>query len=292
MRVFLTGATGFVGSHLRRALVRNDFEVTALVRRPPAAEPGVTWVVGDLLDPRVLAEGMQGCQAVIHLVGIIREQGEATFARMHVQATEQVLAAMRRAHVTRLLHMSALGAGPKPPSEYYRTKWLAEELVRATGLDYTIFRPSIIFGPGDGFVSLLAQQIRQFPVLPIIGSGEYPLAPISIRAVVSAFLQALALDGATQAKTIELCGPEVLTYLQMLDIIAARLHVKKSRVHIPVPLMSALIGLAQGLHFPLPITRDEMRMLLLGNVCSDDSTARAVFDLPHITLAEGIREYL
>lgn len=291
MRIFLTGATGFIGTHLRRALVRNGHQVVGLSRRPPSEEEGVAWLQGDINDPETLVDGMSGCGAVIHLVGIITEHGEETFQRVHVQGTEHVLAAMRRAKVRRLLHMSALGAGPKSPTEYFCTKWAAEELVRASAIDYTIFRPSTIFGPGDGFINTLVAQIRRYPVIPIIGSGHFRLAPIAIQAVVEAYLQALSLDGPTQAKTFELCGPEVLTFMQIVKLVAAQMHVNKARVHLPVGLVRAGITLLRFLHLPSPITHDQLTMLLLGSTCTDQ-TAAQVFDLPHITLAEGIREYI
>ena len=291
MRIFLTGATGFIGTHIRRALVRNGHQVVGLTRRPPAEEEGVTWLQGDVNDQETLIDGMSGCGAVIHLVGIITEHGEETFQRVHVQGTEHVLAAMRRAKVRRLLHMSALGAGPRQPTGYFRTKWAAEELVRASAIDYTIFRPSTIFGPGDGFVSTLAAQIRRYPVIPIIGRGHFTLAPIAIEAVVQAYLQALSLNGPTQAKTFELCGPEVLTFTQIVKLVAAQMHANKARVHLPVSLVRFGINLLHFLHLPSPVTHDQLTMLLLGSTCADQSAVQ-VFDLPHITLAEGIREYL
>lgn len=291
MRIFLTGASGFIGSHMRRALVRNGHEVVGLARKPQAEEEGVTWLEGDVNDQETLIDGMAGCGAVIHLVGIITEQGDATFQRVHVQGTEHVLAAMRRSKVHRLLHMSALGAGPKQPTEYFRTKWAAEELVRASAIDYTIFRPSTIFGPGDGFVNTLVDQIRRYPVIPIIGRGRSTLAPISIQAVVEAFMQALALNGPTQAKTFELCGPEVLTFTQIVRLLATHMRISKARVHLPVGLVRFGINLLHFLHIPSPITQDQLTMLLLGNVCTDQSSVQ-VFDLPRITLAEGIREYV
>jgi len=291
LRILLTGATGFIGTHLRRALVRDGHEVVGLTRRPQDEEEGVTWLVGDVNTPETLVEGMNGCGAVIHLVGIITEHGDSTYQRMHVQATEHVLAAMRRVKVHRLLHMSALGAGPKQATEYFRTKWAAEELVRASTIDYTIFRPSTIFGPGDGFINTLVDQIRRFPVIPIIGKGDYPMAPISVHAVVEAYLQALSLDGPTTAKTFELCGPETLTFAQIVSLLAGHMGINKARAHLSVGLVRFGIRLLQFMHIPSPITQDQLTMLLLGSVCADQSTVQ-VFDLPRITLAEGIREYV
>ncbi|MHB0937278.1 MAG: complex I NDUFA9 subunit family protein [Armatimonadota bacterium] len=291
MRIFLTGASGFIGTHMRRALVRNGHQVVGLARRPQAEEEGVTWLEGDVNDQETLIDGMSGCGAVVHLVGIITEHGEETYRRVHVQGTEHVLAAMRRAKVHRLLHMSALGAGARQPTEYFRTKWAAEELVRASAIDYTIFRPSTIFGPGDGFVNTLVDQIRRFPMIPIIGSGKYPIAPISIHAVVEAYSQALSLNGPTQAKTFELCGPEVLTYTQIVRLLATHMRVSKARVHLPVGLVRFGINLLHFLRIPSPITQDQLTMLLLGSTCADQSAVQ-VFDLPRITLAEGIRDYV
>ena len=210
---------------------------------------------------------------------------------MHVQGTEQVLAAMRRVKIPRLLHMSALGAGPKQHTEYYRTKWAAEELVRASGLDYTIFRPSLIFGPGDGFISMLVDQLRFYPVIPIVDKGDYPYALISIHAVASAFMQALRLNGITTAKTFELCGPEVLTYTQILDLLTRQMQIRKARVHLPAGLTRFGIRLLHFLHLPAPLTQDQLSMLLQGSVCTEHA-ANQVFDLPRITMAEGIQEYV
>lgn len=291
MRVFLTGGTGFVGGYLCDALCAEGHEVVALARVPRPARPGITWVRGEIGDADLLAEAMSGCDAVIHLIGIIRERGKVTFQAMHVEGTEHILEAMRANGIMRLLHMSALGASAKSQTAYARTKWEAEERVRAAGLTHTIFRPSIIFGPGDGFISLLARQIRRFPVIPIIGSGAYPFAPISIHAVAAAFTQALRLNGSTAGKTFELCGPEVLTYEQIIDLLMAHMRVRKLKAHLPEALMRFITGAVSIAHLPSPITRDQLVMLLDGNVCAEQC-AREVFTLPEITLAEGIRDYV
>ena len=291
MRIFLTGATGFIGSHVRRALARDGHQVVGLARRSQPEEADVTWITGDITDPEILAHGMHGCDAVIHLVGILKEQGEATFARMHVQGTETVLAAMRRGRVKRLLHMSALGAGPRQSTGYYRTKWAAEEAVRASGLDYTILRPAIVFGPGDGFINKLVDLLRQYPVIPIPGSGDYPLAPISVHAVVSVLMQVLGEYGPTIARTFEVSGPEVHTYLHIVNLLTDYLHIRKPRIYVPIKLLRLGINMLGFARISPPITHDQLNMLLQGSVCND-TEANRVFDLPHITLAEGIREYL
>src|SRR2546425_5562960 len=155
-RVFVTGATGFVGRAVVQALRGEGYVVRCLVRR--GSEPdlrgvgAIERVEGDVLAPQLLDEGMAGCGAVIHLVGIIREHiaTNTTFYRVHVQGTVNVVAAAAAAGVRRYVHMSALGAREGARSRYHQTKWAAEEAVRACALPWTIFRPSVIYGRGDG----------------------------------------------------------------------------------------------------------------------------------------------
>ena len=156
MRIFMTGATGFVGSHLRKALVAEQHQVTALTRRPQPEEPGVCWVTGDLQLRKTLLAGMLDCQAVIHLAGLLRAKETATFLRVHVEGTAQVLNVMRQLGVARLLHMSALGAGANQPTEYFRTKWAAERVgarQRTMPYDFSTFahfRPRFRLHPPAG----------------------------------------------------------------------------------------------------------------------------------------------
>src|SRR5205809_619860 len=179
-RVFVTGATGFVGRAVIQALRGEGYVVRCLVRR--GSEPSlrgvgaIERVEGDVLAPQLLDEGMAGCGAVVHLVGIIREHiaTNTTFYRVHVQGTVNVVAAAAAAGVRRYVHMSALGAREGAPSRYHRTKWAAEEVVRACGLPWTIFRPSVIYGRGDGFVSPLARLVRRFPVAPPLRGARPP----------------------------------------------------------------------------------------------------------------------
>lgn len=291
MRVFLTGGTGFVGSRIREAMVDDGHTVVALTRRVMPPDPHVIWVNGDIADAETLTEHMRGCEVVVHLVGIIQETRKATFQSVHVDGTRHVLEAMQAAGIPRLVHMSALGAGPKGETEYFRTKWEAEELVRAAGVGFTIFRPSLIFGPGDGFISLLARQVRKWPLIPIVGTGLYPFAPISVRAVAAAYAQALRLNGAALHKTFELCGPEVLTYEQIIDLLMEHQRKRKRKVHLPVGFMRVITGAAHFARLPSPISSDQLTMLLKGSVCGEQC-AREVFDLPQITLREGIAEYI
>jgi NADH dehydrogenase len=290
MRVFLTGASGFVGSYLRRALTARGDVVVGLARRPQPGEAGMQWVVGDLHDVDALREAMDGCQAVVHLAAIIREHGADTFEEAHVRGTERVVAAARALAMPRVIFMSALGTTPRATTPYYRTKWQAEELVRASGLDYTIFRPSLIFGPGDGFISLLLDQVRRMPVIPVVGDGLYRFSPVSVHAVTAACLQAIDRTGADLPRAIDLCGPDTLTYVQIIGILCAHLRVHRPHIHLPVGLVTWGVRLLTALRLPTPATPDQIVMLLEGNACDGDE-ARHAFALPRITLEEGLAEY-
>jgi uncharacterized protein YbjT (DUF2867 family) len=288
MKVFVTGATGFVGGHLLQALTRRGHEITCLVRSTGRLSIPAREVVGDATRPEGLAEAMAGMEAAIHLVGIIREfpARGITFHRLHVEATRNVVAAARQAGVARYLHMSSNGARPDAPSLYHRSKWEAEELVRASGLPYTIFRPSVIFGPGGGFVNLLADMIRRSPVVPVVGNGRYLLQPVSVATVAEGF--ALALERPqTAGESFEVCGPDRLTYNRVLDLIGeavGRGH--PAKLHLPVWLMRAA---AAGLgRFPwFPVTPDQLTMLFEGNLCGVQ-TFYETFGLEPVHLAGAL----
>lgn len=279
-RVLLTGARGFVGREVRRSLLAHGWEVVAISRnlRSDDADRGVIQVAADLAE-----DGWQrwcgGCTAAIHLVGIIREDPRAgvTFERAHRQTTERVIAACREIGVRRVVHMSALGARQGAATPYHRTKWEGEEVVRASGLDWTIFRPSLIFGPGDGFTGTLAPLVRRLPLVPVLGDGTYRMQPIALAEVVHCFVAALD-DPTTIKQTYQLGGPEALSYDEVIRRIARALGLRRTLVHIPLGLARLLVSAIQ--RFPgAPITRDQLTMLLEGSTC-DTRTAVLTFDVP------------
>ncbi len=292
MEIFLIGGTGFVGGHLRGILLEKGHAIRLLQhRRTSGAANGVQMVQGDVTRPETWAGALHGCDAAINLVGVIREFPDrgVTFDRLHVQATENVIRACRTAGVKRYLHMSALGARPGATSTYHKTKFRAEELVRASGLDFTIFRPSIIFGPKDEFVNMLAGYIRSYPAVPVIGNGNYRLQPIAADDVALCFAESLQMPE-TIGQTYELCGPDRLTYNEMLDIIGRTLGKDGvTKLRSPAGFVKLAARLLQGFSF-FPITTDQIAMLLEESVC--DGKWRDTFRFGPTGFAEGIRGYL
>ncbi|MCA1610589.1 MAG: complex I NDUFA9 subunit family protein [Thermoanaerobaculia bacterium] len=301
MKVLVTGGTGFVGTHLVNALVRRGHSVAVLARDAGATRNRynrpVETVAGNVLDPASLTAAMAGREAVIHLVGIIHEQGQQTFDRMHREAAGNVAAAMRAAGPRRLLHMSAMGAGEDAPSEYGRTKAAGERAVRESGLDATIFRPSIIFGPGDGFVSLLAPIVRWNPLfIPVIGKGQTRFMPVSVYDVARVFGDALEKPG-TIGQVYEVGGPETFTLDEIYREIATAVGKRrKPLVHLPLWwgrfLAARFEGAARrGWIDAPPLTRDQLRSLTRDNA-ADISATVTTFGGPWRELRPGLREYL
>ncbi|MEZ4599483.1 MAG: complex I NDUFA9 subunit family protein [Syntrophotaleaceae bacterium] len=296
MQVFVTGSTGFVGGEVLRQLAAAGHQVVALVR--PGSEgklekhPDIRIHPGDVTDPGSLPEGMRGCEAVIHLVGIIREFPDkgVTFERLHVQGTENVLRAAAASGTGRYLHMSANGARADGYSEYERTKWRAEQAVGDSGLEWTIFRPSLIFGPGSDLFSMLSKMVRLAPVVPVIGDGRYRLQPVALEQVAESFVRALSLPE-TVGRIFHLCGSEDYAYNEILDLIGKALGKDKVRkIHQPVSLVKPVVRVMEQFS-AFPITSGQLTMLLEGNIC-DRGPWADTFGIEPISFAQGVKNCL
>jgi uncharacterized protein YbjT (DUF2867 family) len=291
MKVFLTGATGFVGKHMLERLLTYGNAVRAALRGLPGQNARVVghfqhlgrkddfqYVPGDVVEGTRLDEGMRGCDAVIHLVGIIMEKGTNTFERVHHLGTRNVVEAAKRTGIKRFVQMSALGARSDGVAAYQTTKWKGEEEVRRSGIPFCILRPSLIFGQGDGFVTQMMATMRSAPLFrPVPGDGTPKFRPISIEDVTTCFLRALTTEAATD-QTIDLGGADELTLNDVLAEIARCANVRKPAVHIPMPLMAAGATVMQKLLKNPPVTVDQLRMLREGSTC-DIGPMRRIFGL-------------
>src|SRR5580765_6834247 len=274
MKVFLTGATGFVGGNMLRRLLAEGHSVRALVRDPQnagKAENAETakaeLVAGDVVESTGLDKGLQGCDAVVHLVGIIVEKGSNTFERVHHLGTCNVVEAAKRAGIRRFVQTSALGVRANGVAPYQTTKWKGEEEVRRSGIPFCILRPSLIFGEGDGFVTQMMETMRTAPLFrPVPGDGKPKFRPIFVDDVTACFAHALTAEAATN-QTSELGGADELTLNDVLAEIARCAGVRKPAVHIPMPLMFAGATVAQSLLKNPPVTVDQLKMLREGSTC-------------------------
>ncbi len=261
----MTGGSGYVGEAVQRALTAHGHEVLVIARRPKAYTDGVRLVAGDLATMD-LARAFDGADAVVHLVGIIRETSSATFEAVHEGLVQRVVQAMQKASVPRLVHMSALGTRARARSRYHRSKWRGEEVVRAAPVAFTILRPSLMFGGPAPFFEMLARLAR-LPVVPVPGDGETLFQPV-YRDDVAAMVAAALADAATHGQTFELGGPRRYTLNQLYGVMARREgRAAPNLLHVPLPWVRGLVQLGQRL--PLPLTEDQLLMLSEPNVTDD-----------------------
>lgn len=302
MHVFLTGATGFVGSYVLEELIGSGHSVRCLMRdtiEPLKVEnKAIEKVKGDITNPKSLTGLIRGCDAVIHLVGIIQEKSSAgvTFDKIHFEGTKNVVDEAVASDITRFIQMSANGARSEGVSAYQTSKWKAEQYVRKAGFEHwTIFRPSVIFGkPGPGqpeFSSQLVQTlIRPFPVLPVFGDGKYRMQPVAVEDVAKAFVQALNLSTANQQVYLT-AGPVSYAYTEILDILAEGAGLSpKPQIKQPLWMVRPLIHSVGKLGL-LPITPDQFEMLIEGNTC-DPTAFFNDFDLQRIPFTAENLSYL
>jgi uncharacterized protein YbjT (DUF2867 family) len=302
MKILITGATGFVGREIVRQLRALGHTVRIVVRSPlsqrvqeAVSRWGVEVHPGDVLEAASLEGALMGMDAVIHLVGIISEVGENTFRGVHIGGTQNIVAAAQQACVRRFVHMSALGTRPNAASRYHQTKWAAEELVRHSGLHFTIFRPSLIYGPEDQFINLFARIIRHSPIVPLLGNPRSRFQPVPVEAVAAAFAGSLG-EPQSVGQTYDLCGPEALTLAEIVDQIQAVLRKRRLKLHVPLGLARCQATCLE-LVFPHllrkapPLNRDQLLMLQEDNM-GNPQPASELFKLQPVPFREGIAGYL
>ena len=267
--ILVTGATGFVGRRVVEALISGGNSVRALVRSEAAASvlprDGVESVHGDVLDPESLRAACQGVEAVLHLSAVIREKRSQTFQGVNYRGTKNVVDAAEAAGVERLVYASTIGATDETGLPYLRSRWLAEREVARSAISHTTLRFSVGFGDGDQFFNVLAAQVRLLPVVPVAGDGKAKFQPIAVEDVARCLIAAYRNQG-TEGKTVELGGPEHLSYDEMLDLVAETMGARIRKVHLPVALIRPGVALVEAVAPRPPVTLQQLKMLPLDSV--------------------------
>jgi nucleoside-diphosphate-sugar epimerase len=294
MKVIMAGGTGFVGKALVEGLLGAGHQIV-LLRRPgsksqPQQNSNIEIATVDLEHPIVSGE-LKG-DAIINLVGIIREYPSKgiTFHKAHLLVTKYLINWARETGIKRFLQMSALGVKPNAATRYEQTKYAAESYIKESGLDWTIFQPSIIIGPGGELIRLLSNMIKRLPLVPIIGDGQYKVQPVYIGDVVAGYVRALGSRDAI-GRTFEIGGPEIMTFDQMIDKIGeamGRSHVRK--FHQPLWMLKPLASIF-GRFSWFPVTREQLTMLAEENYALDN-TYFEFFGISLKPLEEALRGFI
>ena len=295
MRILVTGGTGFVGRHIIETLLIKGHEVVTLARNTEKAQRfisrDVVVVKGDVLDKESVKKAFPRIDAVIHIVGIIVEaRGEGTFRQIHFEGTKNVVDAAIEAGVKRYVHMSALGAEKDALSEYHKTKFMAEEYVISSGLDYTIFKPSVIHGRGDAFVNMYAGMMKLSPFIPVIGDGTIKMQPVYVKDVAKMFCMAV-LNDKHIGKVYEAGGPQKLSFDEIVDAIAKAKNKRVYKIHLPIWFMKITAAVMSIFMKKPPISKDQLIMLQKDNAC-DIERIKEDFAIEPLRFEEGIKKYL
>jgi NADH dehydrogenase len=284
--IVVTGASGYLGSHIVRRLVEDGKKVRVLIRDKNRASKEqrlqgleVEWVEADVTKPETLVKAFEGATAVVHTVAIAIEKGGRTYEEVNYQGTVHVVDAARQAGVKRLINISQLGAKADLPYRFLASKGKAQEYVAASGLDWTALRPSVIWGPEDEFANTFAKLAPITPLIfPIIGDQETKFQPIWVEDVVTSVVKSLEMPEETIGHEYELGGPEILTLEEIERRTLQAIQVRRKFVHFPLGLLRGVVAIMEVVLPAPPVTRSLVELLQIKNVTSKNAIDQFVKD--------------
>jgi NADH dehydrogenase len=291
--ILVTGGTGFVGSHIVKRLALEKIKTRCLVRKGSNVkrleELGIELAYGDLTDKESLKKALAGVQTVIHLIGIIVERKGVTFEIIHTQGTTALVEACKDEGVRRFIYVSALGAREYARSRYHITKWEAEQAIIKSGMEYVIFRPSIMIGEGGEFITMLSGIIQQAPVIPVLGAKS-KLQPIYVQNTADCVLRSLAQPKIAN-RIFEIGGPDKMTYVELYLRLAEVLEIKKPVVEIPVWLVWPAVYILERVMEKPTLTTQQLMMLQEDNIC-DINEMQEAFGLRLMPFGEALKTFI
>jgi len=277
--VAVVGATGFVGNAVVARLAESGHGVIAISRtgrRLATWPPSVITRAADVATGRNLAQALEGAEAGVHLVAIPRETGGRTFAEVNVRGTQRVVEAATEAGIRRFVHLSVLGVADDPKLRYLYSKWLGERVVRDSELEWVVLRPSLMFGPGDGFFRLVRTTLKWWSpgVVAIPGSGDTRFQPLAVDDLAIAVERSLT-DPERAGQVYEIGGPDWVTYREIVEDVMRVTGMRRLKLPMPIPLISALTAATDRVLPVFPVSHDQIASLQRPNFTDRDAFERA-----------------
>ncbi len=296
--ILVTGGSGYLGSHIVRKLIDDGQHVRVMVNNRERAEREgrlidlpVEWVEADITKPESLEPALEGIEIIVHTVAIAIEKGQRTYEAINYQGTVNLVDAAKKLGIQRLINISQLGAAPDLPYRFLASKGRAQSYVAQSGLDWTAFRPSVIWGPEDEFANTFARLVPLTPVIfPIVGGEEARFEPVWVEDVATCVLKALD-DPSSFKIEFELGGPEILTLEEIERRTLTALGARRWMIPFPMPLLQFIVTLMEALLPAPPVTRSLLELLAVSNTTTENAIRRFV-EAPRSFTPENTRGYM
>ena len=280
--ILITGATGYIGRHLVARLVAQGERPRCLVRdtkRAASILPAdkVELMQGDTTEPASLNASLNGIDTVVHAAFITADHKQSAgnnYEATNVQGTSYLVKAAKEANVQRIVEISGLGTKPDKPGSYMQGRYLAEQMVKESGLDWTIIQPSVLFGKGAPFIKGLADLIHSAPVVPLIGGGKLLFQPIYVEDVVTVIMKVLADPAHTNQKTFIIGGPAYYSFTQIIDELLRAMHTSRIKAPAPTPLVGIGAAVMEAVLPKPPLTKAAMTLFSFNNTTDLNSVER------------------
>jgi uncharacterized protein YbjT (DUF2867 family) len=296
--ILVTGGAGFIGSHIVKKLADGGKIIRVLIRDKTHTEHEnrlrdleVEWFEGDVLQPETLANAMQGVDTVIHTVAIAIEKGNLTFEKVNLEGTVNIVDAAIQANVKRFINLSQLGADPSLPYRLLASKGKAQAYVAKSKLNWTAFRPSVVWGPEDEFANTFARLVPLSPIIfPIIGDESSVFQPVWVGDVAETIVRALD-DPKTIGKEFELGGPEILTLEEIERRTLAAVEARRVFIRFPLPLLRVIVALMEMVFPSPPVTHSLLELLAVSNVTNQNALTNFISE-PRAFTSENVASYM
>ncbi len=296
--ILITGATGYIGRHLVSRLVQQGEQPRCLVRnirRAASILPfdGIELVKGETTSPDSLTTAVQGVDTIVHAAFITADHKQTAgnhYEETNVQGTANLIKAAKEAGVKRIIELSGLGTRSDKPGSYMQGRYLAEQMLKEGGLDWTIIQPSVLFGQHAPFIQGLADLIRTSPVVPLIGGGKTMFQPIYVEDVVTIIIKVLQEPGRTANKTYTIGGPAYYSFTQIIDALLQAMHKKRIKAPAPTPLVAVGAAVMEAVLPKPPITKAAMTLFSFDNTTDLHSVERD-FDFTPVSFTSYLQEH-